>query len=113
MDVLSSQVFAFLLTCPLDSSLRFVLFREPLGGSIPCSDAEMSKLAFTIMLPHDKTDGKRTPGFFISTSNMTYLNVKGRDWKSSRWGNGNASSGWKNRVEYGVTASKGVTKLSL
>ncbi|KAG4434261.1 hypothetical protein IFR05_010251 [Cadophora sp. M221] len=44
---------------------------------------------------------------------MTYLNVKGRDWKSSRWGNGNTSSGWKNRVEYGVTASKGVTKLSL
>lgn len=74
---------------------------------------EMSKLAFTIMLPHDKTDGKRTPGFFISTSNMTYLNVKGKDWKSSRWGNGNASSGWKNRMEYGVTASKGVTKLSL
>ncbi|KAK0124081.1 hypothetical protein ONS95_009067 [Cadophora gregata] len=65
------------------------------------------------MLPHDKTDGKRTPGFFISTSNMTYLNIKGKDLKSSRWGNPNASSGWKNRMEYGVTASKGVTKLSL
>ncbi|KAL2060052.1 hypothetical protein VTL71DRAFT_9874 [Oculimacula yallundae] len=73
----------------------------------------MSKLAFTIMLPHDKTDGKRTPGFFVSTSNMTYLNLKGKDWKASRIGNANASSGWKNRMEYAVTASKGATKISL
>ncbi|KAK2627434.1 hypothetical protein QTJ16_003400 [Diplocarpon rosae] len=73
----------------------------------------MSKLSFTIVLPHDKTNGNRTPGFYISTSNLTYLNVKGRDFRAARWGNGNASSGWKNRFEYGVTASKGATKLSL
>ncbi|CAL3973712.1 hypothetical protein PZA11_005867 [Diplocarpon coronariae] len=72
----------------------------------------MSKLAFTIVLPHDKNDGNRTPGFYISTSNLTYLNVKGRDFRAARWGNGNSSSGWKNRFEYGVTASKGATKLS-
>ncbi|KAI6708954.1 hypothetical protein JHW43_008525 [Diplocarpon mali] len=62
----------------------------------------MSKLAFTIVLPHDKNDGNRTPGFYISTSNLTYLNVKGRDFRAARWGNGNSSSGWKNRFEYGM-----------
>ncbi|CZT46755.1 uncharacterized protein RSE6_07240 [Rhynchosporium secalis] len=65
------------------------------------------------MLPHDKTDGKRTPGFFISTSNMTYLSMKGKDWRGSRIGNVNSKSGWKNRLEYAVTASKGATKISL
>ncbi|KAI9047548.1 hypothetical protein LZ554_008264 [Drepanopeziza brunnea f. sp. 'monogermtubi'] len=73
----------------------------------------MSKIAFTIVLPHDSKDNNRTPGFYISTSNLTYLNVKGSDFKAARWGNGNTSSGWKSRFEYGVTASKGATKLSL
>lgn len=73
----------------------------------------MSKLAFTIVLPHDKTDGNRTPSFFVSSSNYTHFNVKGTNFRGGRWGNGNVDSGWKNRFEYAVTAAKGVTKLSM
>lgn len=73
----------------------------------------MSKISFTIALPHDGPEGNRTPQFFLSTSNNTYLNFKGTDFKGARFGNSNASSGWKNRFEYSVVAAKGITKFSM
>ncbi|KUJ24263.1 uncharacterized protein LY89DRAFT_16726 [Mollisia scopiformis] len=73
----------------------------------------MSKISFTIALPHDGPNGNRTPQFFISTSNNTYLSFKGMDYKGARFGNSNATSGWKNRFEYSVVAAKGITKFSI
>ncbi|CZR55082.1 uncharacterized protein PAC_04968 [Phialocephala subalpina] len=73
----------------------------------------MSKISFTIALPHDGPEGNRTPQFFLSTSNNTYLSFKGMDFKGARFGNSNATSGWKSRFEYSVVAAKGITKFSI
>jgi hypothetical protein len=75
----------------------------------------MSKILFTIALPHDSASpsSSRTPQFFISCNNNTCLSMRGLDFKSARFGNSNVDPGWKNRFEYSVTASKTVTRFSL
>jgi hypothetical protein len=76
------------------------------GGAIP-------KILVTIALPHDGPDGSLTPQFFISCSSITCLSMKGLEFKSVKFGNSNADPEWKDRFEYGVTASKTVTRFSL
>jgi hypothetical protein len=75
----------------------------------------MSKILFTIALPHDSSSSasNRAPQFFISCNNNTCLNMKGLNFKSVRLGNSNVDPGWKNRFEYSVTASRTVTRFSL
>lgn len=75
----------------------------------------MSKVSFTVAVPHDRPAGSSlpTPQFFLSCNNNTYLSVKGKDVRGARWGNGNVQKEWKNRFEYSVTAAKGITKFSL
>jgi hypothetical protein len=73
----------------------------------------MSKILFTIALPHDGPDGSRTPQFFISSNNNTCLSMKGMEFKSVKFGNSNVDPGWNNRFEYSVTASKTITRFSL
>ena len=73
----------------------------------------MSKILFTIALPHDSPDGNRTPQFMISCNNNTVLSVRGKDLKGARWGNRNVKEGFKNWFEYSVSGYKCVTRLSL
>lgn len=73
----------------------------------------MSKISLTVCIPHEKKDGKIKPQFYVSCSNNSYLSVNGKDIRGARWGNSNVNQGYKNRFEYGCTAAKGITNLSL
>jgi hypothetical protein len=78
----------------------------------------MSKIFFTIFLPHDSPSGFNmgTPRFLLSCTTNASLGMKGGElsdiWGTGR-GNSNVNQSYKNRFEYSVTAVNGVTKLSL
>ncbi len=65
-----------------------------------------SKILFTIALPYNGLDGSQTLQFFISCSNIAYLSMKRLDFRLVKFGNSNADTGWKDRFEYSVSASK-------
>jgi hypothetical protein len=104
----------FCCTLELSSSIfEFVRLRWLEGFSSVPDGGAMSKILFTIALPHDRPDGSRASQFFISYNNNTCLSMKGFDFKSAKFGNSNIDPGWKNRFEYSVTASRSVTRFSL
>ena len=73
----------------------------------------MSKIFFTIALPHAGPGTSHTPQFYVSCNNNTHLSMKGLDLKSVKFSNSNVDPGYKNRFEFSVTASKSISRLTL